>query len=55
MAVPQCETPEEQQRLLKENLKAQIDRMLVTQVDFDDFDDRNRARTVTFKGHWYEE
>ena len=42
----------QQQLALKENLKAQIDRMLVTDVAYDDFDDENRAQTVTFKGFW---
>lgn len=45
-------TPEEQQEALKENLKAQIDRMLVTEVDYDDFDDENRARSMHIKGLW---
>lgn len=45
-------TPEEQQHALKENLKAQIDRMLITDVEFDNHDNEQRARTVTFKGHW---
>lgn len=45
-------TPEEQQESLKENLKAQIDRMFITDVNFDNFDETQRAQTVTFEGHW---
>jgi hypothetical protein len=45
-------TPEEQQLAIKENLKAQIDRMLITDVEFNDFNEDNQAQTVTFKGFW---
>ncbi len=45
-------TPEQQQEALKENLKAQIDRMLITEVDFDNFDEEQRAQKVTFTGLW---
>jgi len=47
-------TPAEQQEALKENLKAQIDRMLLLNVEFDDHDDKQRAQTVTFTGIWYD-
>lgn len=53
-------TPEEQEfwdaqhQALKENLKAQIDRMLVTDVEYNDVDvtDKSRAPTMTIKGFW---
>ena len=52
MSPEQATEARELQLALKENLKAQIDAMLIVSVDFDDFDGENRAKTVTFKGHW---
>lgn len=53
-------TPEEQknwdkqQLALKENLKAQIDRMLVTNVEYNEVDatDERHTPTMTIKGFW---
>ena len=44
----------EQQRLLKENLKAQIDRMLITNVDYTDLDvsDDDLPPQLTIRGRW---
>jgi len=45
---------DEQQRLLKENLKAQIDRMLITNVDYTDLDasDDDLPPQLTIRGRW---
>lgn len=40
----------EQQRLLKENLKTMIDGMLVTKVDFDLSDDADGLHEIRFTG-----
>ena len=41
---------EEQQRQVKENLKSQIDGMLVEEVEFSDLCDNELAVSITIKG-----
>ena len=41
---------EDQQRQVKENLKSQIDGMLVEEVEFSDLQDNELAVSITIKG-----